>query len=471
MSGLGSLSSLLPPQWIFASLVIARGAVGEKESLQLPLDFLQPTAQDAKRLRITNGCSGEDMWIAHMAAAGIGPDPQNVRIKPGASYSFSTPDDLTGTRYWPKLGCDDEGNKCSVGESGGPGEVCDGGCAPPVDSKFEASFGTASGDWVDISLVDGFTLPFKMDLILKGNKSCGAGDGDRQVSTSVDCSHLSLAGCPRDENMGAVASSVDLKVVNPRTNDTVGCYSPCSKFTFRQWENILANDRSPWDDEVKDYCCPTPPESPEECRRGPVGSTKFVRAVHEGCPGVYGYSYDDGMGLLRCPVDTEYHVTFYCPNFEPPRAPSPRAEAEMRFLTKQEATKPPQPVFKIFEDGAIEIMNVFEGKFEKTASLSTASGLALETRSEPQLLQRWFSPLGLGVALSVLGIATLAISRRLQRPSAQRQEEEYQRVPRSVSSEYLDGSIELLPQVMPPVASEYTSVGLLTGMAPELAEV
>jgi len=31
------------------------------------------------------------------------------------------------------------------------------------------------------------------------------------------------------------------------------------------------------------------------------------------CPGVYGYSYDDGMGLLKCTSDTHYEVTFFCP--------------------------------------------------------------------------------------------------------------------------------------------------------------
>ena len=37
------------------------------------------------------------------------------------------------------------------------------------------------------------------------------------------------------------------------------------------------------------------------------------RVVHAVCPGVYGYAYDDGMGLAQCPAGTKYHVTFYCP--------------------------------------------------------------------------------------------------------------------------------------------------------------
>eukprot|EP00913_Durusdinium_trenchii_P028753 g26966.t1 len=46
------------------------------------------------------------------------------------------------TRYWPKYRCDQHGNHCLIGESGGVGQECDQeGCAPPVDTKFEATFG------------------------------------------------------------------------------------------------------------------------------------------------------------------------------------------------------------------------------------------------------------------------------------------------------------------------------------------
>lgn len=40
-----------------------------------------------------------------------------------------------------------------MGESGGPGLPCPSqGCAPPIDSKFEATFGASDGnDWYDAS--------------------------------------------------------------------------------------------------------------------------------------------------------------------------------------------------------------------------------------------------------------------------------------------------------------------------------
>mmetsp|Transcript_128254 Transcript_128254/g.285793 ORF Transcript_128254/g.285793 Transcript_128254/m.285793 type:complete len:598 (+) Transcript_128254:76-1869(+) len=270
------------------------------------------SGQASERLRITNGCAREPIWIAHMAANTIGPDAQNVEIPPLATRSFATSDGLTATRYWPKMGCDALGSHCRIGESGGPGQVCNQtiGCAPPVDTKFEASFGQNGVDWVDVSLVDGWTLPFKFEM----SNNCSAGDGDREVSNVVDCSELSFDSCPTAEDVGNASSSLlDLRAAQPGSDAVVGCYSPCSKLTLNQWGNQDALGLSPFDEVVTPYCCPTPPESPGACRSGPVGDTAFVQAVHKSCPGVYGYAYDDGMGLLLCPDDTLYEMTFYCP--------------------------------------------------------------------------------------------------------------------------------------------------------------
>jgi len=94
----------------------------------------------------------------------------------------------------------------------------------------------------------------------------------------------------------------------------VGCYSPCSMMSIPNWDNDVAVGRERTDPVVAPYCCPTPPESPEMCRTGPVGRTHFVDVVHRDCPRVYGYSYDDGVGLMACPAGAQYTMTFYCPN-------------------------------------------------------------------------------------------------------------------------------------------------------------
>jgi len=159
-----------------------------------------------------------------------------------------------------------------------------------------------------MSLVDGWTLPFKLDI------SGGTCDGQQGTKDSlvIDCSGLTLEHCPAEERLEAVGW-VDLRAVNPITKQTVGCYAPCQRLVSDKWNNIHSRGRDYSDPEVAPYCCPTPPESPEECRVGPITRTGFLEAVHKLCPGVYGYAYDDGMGLLKCTPSNNYVLTFFCP--------------------------------------------------------------------------------------------------------------------------------------------------------------
>jgi len=282
------------------------------------------------RLHVRNRCASQPVWIAHMAGQGSGPDTQNVKIEPNGEFNFSTPDGLSSTRYWPKFHCGSDGNGCEIGDSGGPEQVCDGqaGCAPPVDTKFEATFGIvglpcdpSAGkgqgcDWVDVSLVDGFTAPFTFEI--DGECHDASGKVMNAAAKTVNCSTLALDDCPAGEEIDNIGQpkknvTVDLRVRHPRTKQVTGCYAPCSKLTLKQWGNSFADPHTPQDADVAPYCCPTPPESPEACREGPVGSTKYVQSVHDMCPGVYGYSYDDGMGLITCNSRSTYKLTLYCP--------------------------------------------------------------------------------------------------------------------------------------------------------------
>lgn len=274
-----------------------------------------------RRLRIHNGCEREPIWIAHEAGADIGPDAQNIKILPGSEYHFATPPGLSATRYWPKMGCDEDGNHCNLGNSGGPGQLCVrrppevkeddySNCAPPIDSKFEGTFDNGGWDFVDMSLVDGWTLPFK--LTLSGGEC--SGQGGTYSSTTIDCSGLTFDLCPKGEVLSAAGITVDLRAVNPHTKEITGCYAPCQLLVSGKWNNTVSKGRHHDDPEVSPYCCPTPPETPESCRQGPITQTAFLSAVHEKCQGVYGYAYDDGMGLLQCTPSSIYDLTFFCPD-------------------------------------------------------------------------------------------------------------------------------------------------------------
>ncbi|CAJ1393448.1 unnamed protein product [Effrenium voratum] len=276
----------------------------------------------ARRLRIINRCMEEPIWIAHEAARGlIGPSPQNQLILPDSYFDYCTPDKLTGTRYWPKMLCNDQGVNCLLGSSGGPGEGCSSGgqydrCAPPLDTKFEATFGRrgapCSGlssvdcDFIDVSLVDGWTLPFRLTI---HGKCSGPND---LHPTEIDCSGLTLDECPTREFMGK--TFYDLQAHYRGYGSVAGCYSPCLKLTDPKWNNSATGTR---EGEAAPFCCPTPPISPQQCREGPVAQTDYVKAVHRYCPGVYAYCYDDAMGLLQCSADSSYELEFFCPSTMP----------------------------------------------------------------------------------------------------------------------------------------------------------
>mmetsp|Transcript_14028 Transcript_14028/g.23243 ORF Transcript_14028/g.23243 Transcript_14028/m.23243 type:complete len:330 (-) Transcript_14028:230-1219(-) len=310
--------------WVAALLLLATGLVG---SCIVYVSFSrsrQPEQQlmpEGTRLLIVNGCEKDPLWIAGFAVAVPVFPTKDLKLDAGASQVIPIPDSgLSSTRFWAKWGCDDLGQSCKIGQSGGPGESCGAqGCAPPVDSKFEASFGCLKKashcavnpsapseqlghvDWWDVSQVDGWTLPYRVDLF-------GACDAPR----TIDCSELALSQCPTSENIGLKYGKQSLQIYDPNDSSrAVGCYSPCGKLTYSQWGQGYAN--TPESEVARDYCCPTPPISPKECSTGPIINTSFVKAVHKLCPSVYAYAYDDGVGLSQCPAGTGYKVTFYCP--------------------------------------------------------------------------------------------------------------------------------------------------------------
>lgn len=284
------------------------------------------------RLRIKNGSAGI-LWIFYQVGAGGGslPTAHQVKLAAGGHVDYPIPDKgLAATRFWAGSGCDDTGNNCVIGQSGGPvseGFTCPPqGCAPPVDTKWEGTFGCLPGvtdcqvnpssptmaplpatDSWDTSLVDGFTVPFKVEVI----GACPGGP----IANKIDCSTLPLSMCPATENLSTggmfpALGAVNMTVTNPGPMMPAGCYSDCAALTFSQWGGMSF---SPGSAEAQVYCCPTPPVSPSTCRMGFVTDTGYTDLVHATCPQVYAYAYDDGTGLFNCPAGVRYEVTFYAP--------------------------------------------------------------------------------------------------------------------------------------------------------------
>ena len=300
-----------------------------------------------KRLKIVNGCN-QPMWVQWLSAPGIAFNaPNRHRLNSlGSFVEYDIPDKgLPAMRFWPGYGCDANGRNCRVGASGGPGDLgftCPPeGCAPPIDSKFEATFGCipgvsdsdcarnpsaptqplGRGDWWNSSFVDGYTVPMKVQV----HGFCPVGPQPAPVfgpggppGGVIDCSSIRVSDCPNSENLSSDGqfpnlSNVNLLATNPNSGAAVGCYSPSAKLTFSHWANGFQTYPANDPHAVK-YACPTPPVSPEECSAGPASRTDFHDMVHTHCP-TYTYPYDDGIGLSSCPAATalSYEVTFYCP--------------------------------------------------------------------------------------------------------------------------------------------------------------
>lgn len=320
-------------------------------------------------------------------------------IKNGSYMDLDMPDEgIAGTRFWAKYGCDSNGTNCKIGDqmqywnptgaegANGPG-TCVGigsatggcpttGCTPPVDSLFEATWGCKLSNpnecsinptnppninnllgpttYFDTSQVDGYTFPYK--LLIKGDLTKCSSNSGQPVPSVIDASGLSLAQCPKNENLtnspsgqwsstlcclqraadgtctqysqdtyGAYPdvvdctlsppaqynlSSVDLSMRNISDGKIYGCMSPCKKLTYGQPYGFLQDEGG---NPSIYYCCPTPDPNncvinqgcitSSECSSGPIVNTQYVTNVRKMTNNqVYTYAYDDSLGLNSCPA-------------------------------------------------------------------------------------------------------------------------------------------------------------------------
>ncbi len=276
-----------------------------------------------QRLMISNQCA-YTIWIQQQnMPVGV---PSVVQLASGASQEWTIPNaGVASTRFWPKKGCDTNGQNCTIGQSSDP--CPEGGCPRPVDSKLEATWGcllsdpsqcavnpsnpaqTLTDTYWNMSAVDGYTFPFTATVASNTIDDAGA------ACVTADCSALSLSQCPTSENLSAgmggtvnnAYASVNLQVQNG-SNVTIGCYSPCKAMNYPTFGGQGLSETSA---EAALYCCPTPPVSSDACSAGPVIGTGYVTRVHTQCDNtVYTYAYDDTKGLRHCSAGTMVHVTF-----------------------------------------------------------------------------------------------------------------------------------------------------------------
>ncbi|KAI0074835.1 Osmotin thaumatin-like protein [Panus rudis PR-1116 ss-1] len=236
----------------------------------------------ARTLTVVNSCSFT-IWPALFTDLNAGtavPDqPTGWEAAPNTRVSFSVPDDWKAGRIWGRRDCDfsdpNPATQCSTGGCNG-GLECDrstGTGVPPVTLAEFTFFGDGNQDFYDVSLVDGFNLPVRID----NNKGCGV----------ADCSADLNANCP-DPLKGPVDSS----------GATAGCKSACLV------------DPNPGDSA---NCCSGSHNTPATC---PASGVQFYDYFKGNCPNAYAYAYDESSGTALWTCDStahpDYTVTF-CP--------------------------------------------------------------------------------------------------------------------------------------------------------------
>ena len=233
----------------------------------------------ARTFTVKNNCA-YTVWPAIFTDLNAGtavPDhPTGWEAPPGHSTSFNVPDNWTAGRIWGRTDCDFSiaapPEMCSSGGCNG-GLECDrnsGTGVPPATVAEWTLSASDDLDWYDVSLVDGFNIPVRID-------------------TSADCQ---APECAVDLNPNCPA---ELKSPNG-----LGCRSACEA-------NIDGNQQD------SGNCCSGSHDTPATC---PPEGVDFYDYFKDNCPTSYAYAYDESSGtaLWTCPManQADYTVTF-CP--------------------------------------------------------------------------------------------------------------------------------------------------------------
>jgi len=242
-----------------------------------------------------NLCS-QDLWMGATGRSNSRPSfeflgdkyyaPNNGgwKLPAGTQNSVSVPHDFTAGRFWARTGCRGTVNRdfrCETGHCGpwvecATGQVPRGG-EPPV-TLAEFTLNTHNRDWFDISLVDGFNIPLKIQVETFDKTEPNP---NQYWCTSPECVVDINKVCP-----------AELAEYN-EGGEVVACNSACMKFN------------------TDEYCCRAPCcGEPETCTsaKWKINYPKLIKAY---CPQAYSYAYDDGTSTFFC-RNTDYTVIF-CP--------------------------------------------------------------------------------------------------------------------------------------------------------------
>jgi len=197
----------------------------------------------------------------------------------GSSRTVLIPDNWAAGRIWGRRSCDFSNNpgpnSCLTGGCEGGLNCTQPGNEPVTLAEWTLSPTSDAFDYYDVSLVDGFDLPMKID----NNKGC----------PTADCAVNLIDGCP-----DALKGPVD-----PYSN-VIGCKSSC-------FANVDGNPGN------SSNCCSGSFGSAEACPSNKVAYYDYFKGR---CPNSWAYTFDEASGnaLKTCSGanQADYTLTF-CP--------------------------------------------------------------------------------------------------------------------------------------------------------------
>jgi hypothetical protein len=324
--------------------------------LFIPALWIVPTAMaaspDPHNITFKNNCT-QTIWVGQ---DGTTPDGKPLRdgweMKSATTVTKSIPFGFSG-RWWPRTGCHfGAAGKCPTQgvdccDSGGCvtsdptyfGLKCNGGGRPPV-SLFEPTFDAHSGngpiDYLDLSLVDGFSVPMQMaphsgtyntkpDPGMKANTWCQTKGWVTNPTCPAELwdknKNLCWGPCAYFTNVKGVATGKNK--ANICCDNTNVDYPPtptkkCENNDFSG--GFGCSPYSPGNDDERCYA-----KDPgkhgywgsivDATWPGIKNSTQYIANVNAGAPGVYAWQFDDLNSTFNCRKtggSVDYTITF-CP--------------------------------------------------------------------------------------------------------------------------------------------------------------
>ncbi|KAF7351589.1 Thaumatin-like protein [Mycena sanguinolenta] len=238
------------------------------------------TAAAQRTMTVYNACPFT-IWPALFTSAGTIPSQTTGWVADAnTTLSFQVAEDWDG-RIWGRRDCDFSTNpgpnSCLDGGCNG-GLVCDvnTGTGVPPATLAEFNFNGGGNDWYDVSLVDGFNLPMRID----NNVGCG------------------VPSCPVDLGPNCPAA---LQGPFNSSGGAVGCKSACYV------DGLNGNAAN------SPNCCSGQYDTAATCPPSGVTDYSYFK---DNCPDAYAYAYDESSGtaLWSCTssLNAAYTITF-CP--------------------------------------------------------------------------------------------------------------------------------------------------------------